>query len=139
MKKIIVLAVFSFFLVVGVGGCKKEELTPTVYYSDWIQINLSNESAKTILVPQITQEILDKGIVLVYYGSSDKSVNALLPYPGIGAESPMQADIYLTKIYIRTQQKFNSFFRYVIIPGQANVKTMGMNYNEIKELYNITD
>ena len=40
MKKIIVLAAFSFLLVVGLSWCKKEEPTPTVYYSDWIQVDL---------------------------------------------------------------------------------------------------
>lgn len=126
----------------GTQGPKGDPGTANVYYSEWTRpVNGS------IIAPKITQEIYDKGLVLVYW--SENSRIHILPY--FQGSNSLQFDIipgfisfYGTYSTLFVGQKSN-YLRYIIIPGGINIESgrikslESMSYEEVKALYNLPD
>ncbi len=133
----------------GAVGAKGDPGTANVFYSDWITVSFTGSGTSgtaytgVITAPKVTQDILDKGIVLSYYtiGGSVYSVNASL----INSYSLIQ-QLSLGKITYLSNLNYNSTkFRYVIIPGGISIGAgrkaalESMSYEEVKTLYNLPD
>lgn len=132
-------------LFTGVLACKKEKTvkpeenpnTSEVIYSDWKALEFNSEIGSGIFdavihVPELTQDILDKGEVFVFYQKQSPSETAYyssLPYSMHGSMSGSPGLDYVTfscdKGVIRLKSNFSpgqerngSFkFRYVLITG----------------------
>lgn len=119
--------------------------TANVQYSDWLSVTFSGSGTvytAVVTAPKITQEILDKGVVLSYYnnGSGVYSLNA-----ASGSYTIIQG-LTVGKITYTANQNFSSVkFRYVIIPGGVGIGNGRMqelkskSYAEIKEMFNLPD
>jgi hypothetical protein len=119
--------------------------TANVIYSDWITVSFTGSGTvytAVVAAPKITQEVLDKCIVLSYYnnGSGVYSVNA-----ASGSYTLIQG-LTVGKITYTANQNFSSVkFRYVIIPGGVSIgngrihELKSKSYVEIKEMFNIPD
>lgn len=125
----------------GDKGDKGDAGTANVIYSDWTSLTFTgsgtNWTAK-ITTPKITQDILDKGVVLTFFKFGTDV------YPGNYVNLPAIAIYQYNSLgSITLKSTFNASYpwRYVIIPGSVpsgrlqSVKAM--NYDEIKALYNI--
>lgn len=134
----------------GLQGPKGDPGTANVYYSDWITLNVTGSSGNyeaTVITPKITQEILDKGVILMFI----KNNGNIYPVPFAYATSvstlvsTIIPNISLGKIRIYLSYNIFNPFRYVIIPGGVSIgagrkKVLNsMSYEEIKALYNIPD
>jgi len=125
----------SFILAIGIisfTSCKKGDTGPqgppgpagpdSVIYSAWTTLNMNQiingpgdtSYAQTIDAPAITQDILDKGIILTYLAFVDNS----------GTTNVANASVYIDEVYYPGKIDLSSFFdysnlkyRYVIIAG----------------------
>jgi hypothetical protein len=134
----------------GAKGDKGDTGTANVSYSDWINITFTGSSGNftaTVTAPKITQDILDKGVVLMfikiggvvysvpyaYATSTGTLVGTILPALTVG------------KITLYGSYNYSNPFRYVIVPGGVSIgggrkaALESMSYGEIKTLYNIPD
>lgn len=144
---------------VGPQGPQGPEGTANVIYSEWITLSdLEAPSDTTFLsrtynkweipAPEITQEIIDQGVILVYFSLT----GAILPLPTTfgGANpiyitfAPFQPGILsiLAQNLDNTVSGLNSSiqFRYIIIPGGMAAKQAlpdFSNYQETMEFYGI--
>lgn len=117
-----------------VFGCKKDEVVPEkpkVFYSEWIlptykQCGASNTTVTAqIDAPQITREIMEKGIVQIYGISQNSSI--LLPIPqisinilGPGGTVDIIYEINLGKINLYGTKNISPIrIRYIVIPQGA--------------------
>lgn len=147
-RKLFVTVCVSSLIVGLFGGCAKDEVTPaTVFYSAWIDYAQSKTTNTFIPAPEITQNVLDRGIVLVYKSDSRTTpvtVIQLLPQSQqLGATSPIDYAVYLGKIALFTTSTFSYKFRYVVItggmPGARKAAIDYSDYEAVKKAYNIAD
>jgi hypothetical protein len=133
----------------GATGVAGPTGTANVQYSDWITVSFTGSGTSgtayrgTITAPKITQDIMDKGVVLSYYFLSPNvySVNA-----GVKDSYSLIQELALGKISYLSNFSYNGVkFRYVIIPGGVSIgggrkaSLESMTYEEVKALYNIPD
>ena len=138
--------------------------TANVIYSSWTTLDSairdttidgSDMKVSDIDAPQLSQEILDQGVVNVYMEFSDDIYP--LPYTGYagGASNVMDFLPRLNKLFITrftmdnsASVSFNSSleFRYVLIPGgvaakskMSKVQIKKMPYEEVKKRFGIGD
>ena len=134
----------------GAVGAAGPTGTANVIYSPWSVINITGSSAPytaEVSAPQITQDILDKGVVLSFFRNVSTLEVFPLPYSfPLSATTTQEgyASYAVGKIRLRSNVTLSSVgFRYVIIPGgvpsgrMASLKSM--SYEEIKALYNLPD
>ena len=134
----------------GAVGAAGPAGTANVIYSPWTVITIGGSSAPFTLevaAPQITQDILDKGVVLCFFRNVSTLEVFPLPYSFPTSATATQegyASYAVGKIKLRSNIALSSVgFRYVIIPGgvpsgrMASLKSM--SYEEIKALYNLPD
>ena len=135
----------------GAAGATGSTGTANVIYSTWSVINITTGSSAPytaeVSAPQITQDILDKGVILCFFRNVSTLEVFPLPYSFPTSSTSTQeayASYTLGKIKLRSNITLSSVgFRYVIIPGgvaggrMASLK--GMSYEEIKVLYNLPD
>lgn len=184
MKRIL-LGALSLVLVAGLmttTSCKKGDQGPkgdsamaNVYYSPWKDVGYSidqiitytNGTKDTTYIaemeaPEITKDILDKGVVKVFLNQGADPVNqpyvTPLPYFDLLNVISINADYFLGKIYLsanvnastRVRSTDNVHFnqyRYVVIPGGVKVGARTANgpavdwndYNSVKAYLNIKD
>jgi hypothetical protein len=124
------------FIVIGMAvlSCSKPEDgkdgkdgnvgTANVIYSDWITVNGTQTEgswAGMIPAPKITQEIMDKGVILVF----NKYFDSIYPLP-YSSTNEANEIIFTTPIINLSQifvvANYDAFskqdtYRYVIIPG----------------------
>ena len=131
----------------GAKGDKGDTGTANVLYSDWITVNFSGSGTVytgIITAPKITQDVLDKGTVLIYLKSGNLfySIN----YAEIvgGVTYTIVQILTVGKITLKgSYNPSSSQFRYVIIPGGTgigggrNASLKSLTYEEIKALYNL--
>jgi hypothetical protein len=140
---------------IGATGVAGPTGTANVIYSPWVAFpaSLTTTAAFTynFITPQITQDILEKGVVLCFVrtGSTGTTVETYpLPYVFPNSSTASNSEIYASYILgnIKVRSTFSLSgvgFRYVIIPGgvasgrMASLKSM--SYEEIKALYNLPD
>jgi hypothetical protein len=114
----------------GAVGLQGETGTANVIYSDWATTPFTNSGSfwkSNINAPKITQEIIDKGNVLVYV----KLGTQVLPLSYAKGSSYALFGYSLSHIDIETNSDYSIFpFRYIIIPGGVSVsaKTSQLNY-----------
>lgn len=135
---------------IGAQGPKGDPGTANVYYSDWITLNVTGFSGNyeaTVITPKITQEILDKGVVLMFVKNSGNIYP--VPYAYATSVSTLVSTILpriiVGKIIVYLSYNIFNPFRYVIIPGGVSIGAgrkkalKSMSYEEVKALYNIPD
>jgi hypothetical protein len=139
----------------GAVGATGATGTANVIYSPWVAFPASTTTSAAFLynfvTPGITQDILDKGVVLSFVrtGSTGTSTETYpLPYVFPSSSTASNSEIYASYIIgnIKVRSTFGLSgvgFRYVIIPGgvaggrMASLK--GMSYEEVKRMFNIPD
>lgn len=156
----------------GAAGPKGDTGTANIIYSDWF--GLSTNKGKTthyinstttgllyeFAVPSITQEILEKGMVVVFFKFGDGvRVLPIMNYQGFNINMEFFS-IKVSKIYLLFHKEgFQAnlgslfideepeFFRYVVIPGGNPAAGNGRvatpvdyhDYEALKAYYNIPD
>ena len=143
----------------GEKGAQGEKGTANVIYSNWAtvpvatatNIDATNGNTTSIAAPLLSQEILDRGTVLVYGKFS--SVIFPLPYVSNAGGSANTLTFFpeLNKIKLFRFKHDGSGgvaittsleFRYILIPGGVSAKTSqpnykGMTYAEVCQQLNI--
>ncbi|HSH45068.1 MAG TPA: hypothetical protein VK966_04390 [Longimicrobiales bacterium] len=120
----------------GLEGAEGPPGTANVVYSDWVAISDLETSVDTVVLdrnyrkydipaPELTQEIMDQGAILVYYRLNEVALQLPITFGGPNSiyitYSPFQAGV----ISILSQRldntalglNQNSEFRYILIPG----------------------
>lgn len=156
----------------GEKGDPGENGNANVIYSDWFALE-TNRLKETVYVdasttgllyqfnaPAITQEILDRGLVLIFF-TNDGKVYPLpaLNYQGLGVNIELNA-FELSSFYLLLQRKGVQLsltselvvedaksFRYIVIPGgnpsfgngRVAAPVDYRNYEAVKHYYNIPD
>ncbi|SFB12579.1 hypothetical protein SAMN05660845_1757 [Flavobacterium swingsii] len=151
IKKFFVITILSIFVI----SCSKPDdgaMGPTgtanVIYSDWATTTFTNvgEWKATIIAPKITEDIVNKGTVLVYMrGNSSNPVAVPLNY--VNGSDYISIIYEIGQIYIYSMNDRSSYsFRYIIIPGGVSVsgKTtpsdfQKMSYSEVCKTLNIPE
>lgn len=112
----------------GPSGDPGASGTIKVITSDWLSFPFTGSGRNwtgTINAPEITQEVLDKGTVAVYYFLNNQFIYKL-PYKGTYASTNwVKANVSLGTITIQstTNLTVNTKFRYVITPpGNAGAQ-----------------
>lgn len=144
----------------GDQGEQGEIGTANVIYSDWIDSEFDNPvtdgfDSFSIDAPEVTQEILDSGTILVYANSNSNTIYQVpVSFHGILNENYWFRVINTGTISIGVEgiginnigEPFlNNVFRYVIIPGgvsasaKSTVNYSKMTYKEIIEHFNIPE
>ncbi|WP_299259315.1 collagen-like protein [uncultured Aquimarina sp.] len=141
----------------GTDGTDGETGTANVIYSDWIDSEFEEDitdgfDSFSISAPELTQELIESGTLLVYgridngtvyqlplvlYGFINESYFVRIIEPGafsLGVEGVASNNI--------GAPFFNDVFRYIIIPGglaagKSTVDYQNMSYEEIVEHFNI--
>ena len=102
----------------GAVGTTGNAGTANVIFSQWITPTVVTSDQRRIIAPQINNDILDRGAVLVYTKYNNTIV--LLPYIDIGNNNKISAAVNFGFINIFHNFPLNDFFteyRYIIIPG----------------------
>ncbi|MDZ7898626.1 MAG: collagen-like protein [Arcicella sp.] len=128
--------------------------TANVIYSAWIPFSTSSSTTApqyTFSVPQITQDIIEKGVVLCFVrtGSTGTTVETFpLPYIFPNGSTGSNFEIYSSYIVgtIKVRSTFSLStvgFRYVIIPGGVPTGRKAAvdytDYEAVKKYYNLPD
>ncbi|GAB3569761.1 hypothetical protein GCM10027578_24800 [Spirosoma luteolum] len=121
--------------------------TANVIYSPWITTSFSGSGTSyvgTITAPRITQEVLDKADIRVYWSESGRVLT--LPYAEtLGSTTyTVHQRIYVGRIELRASYALsNQQMRYVIIPGgvaSGRVGALDLNdYQAVKKAFNLPD
>lgn len=147
----------------GLDGADGQTGTANVIYSPWLDSGFNTPIASpvgsfSIDAPEITQEIIDSGIILVY-GKDDGNVIYALPVTlhnsstdetyYFSFEDPGILEIHVAEINSAFLNEIfiDNEFRYVIIPGgnptsgksASLVDYSKMTYEEIAAHFNIQD
>lgn len=131
----------------GAQGPKGDVGTANVIYSPWTSVSFSGSGTLytgTLTAPKITQEVVDKADIRVYWSESGRVLT--LPYAEtIGTTTyTVHQRIYVGRVDFRASYALSTQqFRYVIIPGGTpSGRLAGVdltNYAAVKEAFNIPD
>lgn len=131
----------------GPAGPQGSPGTANIYYSDWITLNLRPTSEPDIFVhdlaaPAITQDIRDKGLVMVYY----EFAGFVYPLP-IATQLWFNYAVGRMLLLGATNTANGNRFRYVLVPagtpvngriGGNGLRTLaGLPYETVARLYRI--
>ncbi len=125
----------------GPAGATGATGTANVIYSDWANVTFTGSGTSwsgKITAPKITQDILDKGVVLTYFKFGTQV------YSGEYQNGTAGIYVFTTLGTINLQSTFaaNYPWRYVIIPGGVGARLQNlksMSYEEVKAMYNLPD
>lgn len=133
----------------GATGPQGPAGSVNVIYSDWL--NMPRDSSRfTIIAPQLTQAIVDQGVVAVYTKVYKGGVaGSLLGTYKLPCTSPhgQNIEFVIARGYLQvsargaTMSAIDHQFRYVLIPGSV-AATMGLNwqdYRSVKAAFSIVD
>lgn len=128
----------------GAQGPKGDPGTANVIYSQWLGINFSQAVFwhAEIMTTKITQDIVDKGMVLVYFRSTVPNAPVYKLNYNLGNTFLIQS-IAPGQIILNASQDYSDpdyRFRYVIIPGSVlspHLKFNPDNYREVISTLNI--
>lgn len=135
----------------GAVGANGPTGTANVIYSPWSVISITTGSSAPftaeVVATQITQDVLDKGVILCFFRNISTLEVFPLPYSFPTSSTATQegyASYAVGKIKLRSNVTLSQVgFRYVIIPGgvpsgrMASLKSM--SYEEIKSMFNLPD
>ncbi|MBO9201220.1 MULTISPECIES: hypothetical protein [Niastella] len=156
------VAFFTLFLSTTNVSCKKGDTGPkgdtgvaNSVYSAWKTVTYQaaviqpgdTVGVATLKAPEITKDVLDKGMIHVYANLGTAAAPDIVQIP--------YQDFYLTGIYVNVDYEVgninfvsnilaNGLYRYIIVTGtipaggrQATVDWN--NYEEVKKFYNLKD
>ena len=131
----------------GAQGPKGDVGSANVIYSPWTSVSFTGGGSSYIgnlTAPKITQEVLDKADIRVYWSESGRVLT--LPYAEtIGTTTyTVHQRFYVGRVELKASYALSSQqFRYVIIPGGTpSGRLAGIdltNYAAVKEAFNIPD
>lgn len=122
-----------------------------VIYSDWTTVIFAGTSPDyscNIIAPAITQNILDRGTVIVFSKSSNNIYPVPYLYPSSSTTYYIQPAIRLGNINLYANITYVNVFRYIIIPsgvpsGRGTTITRPnynqMTYSQVCAKYNIPE
>jgi hypothetical protein len=141
----------------GDKGDKGDAGTANVSYSAWLDLTFAEDTttggfSKLITEPKITEDILSKGDVKVYWNFGTATDKFIVPLPFRGAFS-IQSFYTVGKIELDASADVSTFidgsnnkrfqYRYVIIPGGTALRTSTKidwnNYEEVKTYLGLKD
>ncbi|WP_353195391.1 hypothetical protein [Parapedobacter defluvii] len=135
----------------GATGPQGPAGSVNVTYSGWLNMPQGEWEEFTINVPQLTQDIADKGVVAVYakvYKGGSGSTGTLLGTYKLPFNSPHgeYIEFSIAKSAIRVMSRGTMVaadyqFRYVLIPGSV-AATLGLNlqdYGSVKAMFSMVD
>lgn len=119
----------------GKDGVAGTTGTANVFYSNWAPIAFTGVPLSgSIIAPKITQDVLDRGAVMVYY----KDGSGIAVFVPISFNSGYAIyTLTLGNIFIQTNygSLSNAGWRYIIIPGGVSVNGRMMQTNYSKMSY----
>lgn len=123
----------------GTNGSQGPAGTANVIYSDWIAVTAQT---MTIAVPSLTQEIVDKGTVLVYLKNGTGYVFAL---PITIGTNYIRHGYKVGELYIEGNSNLfvGNPIRYIIIPGGvranrlASKTSLPLSYGQVVQEYQL--
>ena len=130
--RISIAALFVFIFTLVQFSCSKPENgsngidgktgTANVIYSDWAPVTFTGNPTRlgSIIAPKITQEILDRGSVLVYYKNSTGLI-LLANLTNLNSYIYYYLSIGTIGIVTTIQDPNVASFRYIITPGGVSV------------------
>ena len=158
-KVALITAVFASCSKEGPAGTAGKDGNPTVFYSDWLPtgtvtagtVDGNAGNLFTLVEPKLTQDILDRGAVLVYLQISTGSDFTSLPLPYItGAGGGANTIAYYPRLGEIKILRFKNDgtngainltstwkWRYILIPGGTKTTAKNAttpNFNEMSYL-----
>ncbi len=133
----------------GATGATGATGTANVQYSDWIPFTLtgtqSSNGTTNIILPKITQEVLDKYLIFSYikFNISNWVYSLPLSFPsGGGKDETVAVRYYLGNVMITSNVTYNNTsFRYVLVPGGVPTGRKAAvdytDYEAVKKYYNL--
>lgn len=139
---------------VMLNGCKKEEIySPDIFYSEWKKLGMVEQKSTSsghweypLDMPELTQDILDNGVVLIYYVGccgvqyiyqlpatiyNERFIAVQFPQTlGLEENSPW----YRVKLFSNFQLAHHHQYRYVLIKGGASKSIFGVNLSDYEEV-----
>lgn len=170
--KITTIFLFVAFLTLVFSGCKKVGMqgpagldgqNATVYYSEWFTpsdwLGTSGDWYFDASAPDLTQEIVEKGVVLAYVWLAGDLYNATsvrpLPAYAVGANWSFlihqYGSIEFTSDMSSQPLTTGNKFRFIAIPGtttalksaslknKSELELRSMSYKEVCKLFNIPE
>jgi hypothetical protein len=153
--KTIALATFCIvFLSLFTVSCSKPENgkdgaagTANVFYSNWAPVTFTGSGTLfgDILAPKLTQDILDRGIILIYFKISGSSIASVPTSNSLGY---ITSALSVGNISLKTTYNLLSStdFRYIIIPGGVSISGKmlqtdysKMSYSQVCQSLQITE
>lgn len=131
--------------------------TDVVYSLNWItpQVSAGWDREFSIQAPKLTQEILDRGDIVVYMKIEDPVANFLNgDVRKLAATFHLGEDVETYNYSLRNGQikllqwskegsrAWSARYRYVLIPGGTSARKQHVNwenYNEVKAMFNLRD
>lgn len=121
--------------------------TANVIYSPWVAVSFAGSGTSyvsNITAPQLTQTVLDRADIRVYWSESGRVLS--LPYAEVvgGTTYTVHQRLYVGRIELKASYALSSQqMRYVIIPGGAATGRLATinwkDYNEVKVALNLPD
>ncbi len=145
--KNLLLSTAIFTLFFALAGCSSEDGkdgtngTANVIYSDWAPVAFTGPTSPyvgNISAPTLTQEIIDRGTILVYYKTTLN--NNVYSIPASYNSFAIYQSYTVGQIRLTSTDNLstNVLFRYVIIPGgtpavaaRAASNLQKMSYQEV--------
>lgn len=131
----------------GPAGPKGDAGTANVIYSPWATVNFSGSGTSytgNLTAPQLTQEVLDKADIRVYWREGGRVLS--LPYSQVigGTAYSVHHRFYVGRIELVSSYALSAQqMRYVIIPGGTptgrRVAVDLNDYAAVKAAYNLPD
>lgn len=122
-----------------------------VQYSNWTPFTLtgtqSSNGTTNIVLPKITQEVMDKYLILSYikFNTSNWVYALPLSFPsGGGKDETIAVRYYIGNVMLTSNATYsNTSFRYVLVPGEVPTGRKAAvdynDYNAVKKYYNLPD
>ena len=126
---------------IGATGTNGQDGNANVIYSDWFDPTWSLPAAHsnfTHAAPEITQEIFDTGVVMVYMQWFNSIYPLPISFPGDGIPKTFNfwAKLGELQIWFTAESSINNLsgqkYRYIIIPSN-NVAARGVNVTNPKQ------
>ncbi|MBO0935913.1 collagen-like protein [Fibrella sp. HMF5335] len=133
----------------GAAGPKGDPGTANVIYSAWIDVAFTGSGTTytgNITAPKITQDVLDKADIRVYWSESSRVIT--LPYAEVVGTTAytVHQRFYVGRVELKASYALSTQkMRYVIIPGSVASGRVGNDgidrndYAAVKAYYHLPD